>query len=244
METLMSSSRLEYFAETFHEGKTITEDKIIGAYAEFISLLSLLADGEHTVIDKLRHLRILELELDLYRNIPGYSSDHVMEIYLTKTTSLVKMKIELLLFSVEHPECRVSSNIQKKRSGGAPSILWNGSIINLMELIASLDYSGFITNDNGSRQSFDRNKVLNGMVRACEKRPVPLASLEQAVSEIEQILQNSLEREVRSETIGELVMERLRRLDEVSYVRFASVYRQFKDVHSFMDELNKFLEEK
>ena len=92
--------------------------------------------------------------------------------------------------------------------------------------------------------TFDRNKVLNGMVRACEKRPVPLASLEQAVSEIEQILQNSLEREVRSETIGELVMERLRRLDEVSYVRFASVYRQFKDVHSFMDELNKFLEEK
>lgn len=73
---------------------------------------------------------------------------------------------------------------------------------------------------------------------------MPLASLEQAVSEIEQILQNSLEREVRSETIGELVMERLRRLDEVSYVRFASVYRQFKDVHSFMDELNKFLEEK
>ena len=101
-----------------------------------------------------------------------------------------------------------------------------------------------VVKKDGSRQSFDRNKVLNGMVRACEKRPVPLASLEQAVSEIEQILQNSLEREVRSETIGELVMERLRRLDEVSYVRFASVYRQFKDVHSFMDELNKFLEEK
>ena len=167
METLMSSSRLEYFAETFHEGKTITEDKIIGAYAEFISLLSLLADGEHTVIDKLRHLRILELELDLYRNVPGYSSDHVMEIYLTKTTSLVKMKIELLLFSVEHPECRVSSNIQKKRSGGAPSILWNGSIINLMELIASLDYSGFITNDNGSRQSFA------GLVAAFEELVFP-----------------------------------------------------------------------
>ena len=64
------------------------------------------------------------------------------------------MEIELLLFSVEHPECRVSSNIQKKRSGGAPSIHWNGSIINLMELIASLDYSGLITNENGSRQSF------------------------------------------------------------------------------------------
>ena len=101
-----------------------------------------------------------------------------------------------------------------------------------------------VVKKDGSRQSFDRNKVLNGMVRACEKRPVPLASLEQSVSEIEQILQNSLEREVKSETIGALVMERLRRLDEVSYVRFASVYRQFKDVHSFMDELNKFLEEK
>ena len=101
-----------------------------------------------------------------------------------------------------------------------------------------------VVKKDGSRQSFDRNKVLNGMVRACEKRPVPLAALEQDVSEIEQILQNSLEREVRSETIGELVMERLKRLDEVSYVRFASVYRQFKDVHSFMDELNKFLEEK
>ena len=97
---------------------------------------------------------------------------------------------------------------------------------------------------DGSRQAFNRDKILNGIVRACEKRPVPAASMEQAVSEIEQIIQNSLEREVSSETIGELVMERLKKLDEVSYVRFASVYRQFKDIHSFMDELNKFLEEK
>ena len=101
-----------------------------------------------------------------------------------------------------------------------------------------------VVKKDGSRQAFNRNKVLNGMVRACEKRPVPLASLEQAASEIEQIIQNSLEREVRSEDIGELVMERLKKLDEVSYVRFASVYRQFKDIHRFMDELNKFLEEK
>ena len=101
-----------------------------------------------------------------------------------------------------------------------------------------------VVKKDGSRQAFNRNKVLNGMVRACEKRPVPLASLEQAASEIEQIIQNSLEREVRSEDIGELVMERLKKLDEVSYVRFASVYRQFKDIHSFMDELNKFLDEK
>ena len=101
-----------------------------------------------------------------------------------------------------------------------------------------------VVKKDGSRQAFNRDKILNGIVRACEKRPVPAASMEQAVSEIEQIIQNSLEREVSSETIGELVMERLEKLDEVSYVRFASVYRQFKDIHSFMDELNKFLEEK
>ncbi len=101
-----------------------------------------------------------------------------------------------------------------------------------------------VVKKDGSRQAFNRNKVLNGMVRACEKRPVTLASLEHAAMEIEQTIQNSLEREVRSDHIGELVMERLKKLDEVSYVRFASVYRQFKDVHSFMDELNKFLKEK
>lgn len=101
-----------------------------------------------------------------------------------------------------------------------------------------------VVKKDGSRQAFNRSKILDGMVRACEKRPVPLADLEKATTEIEQAIQNSLEREVRSEKIGELVMERLKALDEVSYVRFASVYRQFKDIHSFMDELNKFLEEK
>ena len=100
-----------------------------------------------------------------------------------------------------------------------------------------------IKKDN-SRQAFDRNKILNGMVRACEKRPVSMADLEAAVSEIEQIIQNSLEREVSTERIGELVMERLKPLDEVAYVRFASVYRQFKDINSFMQELNKILEER
>ncbi len=95
-----------------------------------------------------------------------------------------------------------------------------------------------------SRQSFDRNKVLNGMVRACEKRPVPMAALEAAADEIEQIVQNSLDREVSTNSIGELVMERLKPLDEVAYVRFASVYRQFKDINSFMNELNKILKEK
>lgn len=95
-----------------------------------------------------------------------------------------------------------------------------------------------------SRQSFDRNKILNGMVRACEKRPVSMAALEAAADEIEQIVQNSLDREVSTEHIGELVMERLKPLDEVAYVRFASVYRQFKDINSFMQELNKILKER
>ena len=86
-----------------------------------------------------------------------------------------------------------------------------------------------VVKKDGSRQSFDRNKILNGMLRACEKRPVSLAALETAALDIEQILQNSLEREVSTGQIGELVMERLKPLDEVAYVRFASVYRQFKD---------------
>lgn len=97
---------------------------------------------------------------------------------------------------------------------------------------------------DGSRQSFDRRKVLGGMMRACEKRPVSMAQLEQIAEEIEQSLQNSLEREISTELIGEQVMDRLKSVDEVAYVRFASVYRQFKDINTFMSELNKLLENK
>ena len=99
-----------------------------------------------------------------------------------------------------------------------------------------------VVKKNGSRQSFDRRKVFNGMLRACEKRPVPVAELERIAEEIEQNLQNSLEREISTERIGEEVMERLKKVDEVAYVRFASVYRQFKDIGTFMEELNKLLE--
>ena len=101
-----------------------------------------------------------------------------------------------------------------------------------------------VVKKDNSRQSFDRNKILNGMVRACEKRPVSVAELENVADEIEQIIQNSLDREVSTTYIGELVMERLKPLDEVAYVRFASVYRQFKDINSFMAELNRLLAEK
>ena len=96
---------------------------------------------------------------------------------------------------------------------------------------------------DGSRQSFDRTKVMAGLIRACEKRPVSYGAMETMVNEIEQVLQNKMEREVRSAEIGELVMERLKKTDEVAYVRFASVYRQFKDINTFMWELNKLLEE-
>ncbi|WP_294474910.1 transcriptional regulator NrdR [uncultured Intestinimonas sp.] len=97
---------------------------------------------------------------------------------------------------------------------------------------------------DGSRQTFDRDKLLGSMLKACEKRSVPLAKLQELAREIEQSLQNDMEREVSSADIGELVMERLKDVDEVAYVRFASVYRQFKDIGTFMDELNKLLEGK
>lgn len=98
-----------------------------------------------------------------------------------------------------------------------------------------------VVKKDGSRQSFDRQKILNGMVRACEKRPVPLERLEKTVAEIEQRLLNSMEREIPSERVGELVMDALKEIDQVAYVRFASVYRQFQDIDSFMAELNKLL---
>ena len=101
-----------------------------------------------------------------------------------------------------------------------------------------------VVKKDGSRQSFDRGKVLSGMIRACEKRPVPLAKLEKIAADIEQELQNSMEREVSTEIIGERVMEHLRTIDQVAYVRFASVYRQFKDIDSFMEELTKLLAER
>jgi len=95
-----------------------------------------------------------------------------------------------------------------------------------------------------TRQSFDRDKLLNGLLRACEKRPVSINDLEKLVNEIESQIYNSLQREVSTNTIGEMVMSRLKNMDEVAYVRFASVYRQFRDINTFMDELHKLLEDK
>ena len=92
-----------------------------------------------------------------------------------------------------------------------------------------------------SRQVFDRTKLIGGMLKACEKRPVSIDTLDSMIDEIESIIQNSLAREVHSEKIGELVMEKLKDIDEVAFIRFASVYRDFKDIETFRDEINKII---
>lgn len=110
------------------------------------------------------------------------------------------------------------------------------------ELVESLPI--IVVKRDGTRQSFDRNKILNSMVRAFDKRKVEIAQLERITTEIEQTIQNTLEREVTTDRIGEMVMERIKPLDEVAYIRFASVYRRFQDVGSFVAEINHFLEQK
>lgn len=110
------------------------------------------------------------------------------------------------------------------------------------EIIESLPI--IVIKKDKTREVFDREKLLTGLLRSCQKRPVSITDLEKMVDEIETTLQNSLDREVSSEKIGELVMEKLKNIDEIAYVRFASVYRQFKDINTFMDELNKLLRNK
>ncbi len=110
------------------------------------------------------------------------------------------------------------------------------------EVIESLPI--LVIKKDKSREVFDRNKLLNGMMRACEKRPVTMDELEKAVNSIESTLQNSLDREVTSLQVGELAMEKLKDIDEVAYVRFASVYRRFRDINAFMEELSALLDKK
>ncbi len=110
------------------------------------------------------------------------------------------------------------------------------------EIVESLPI--IVVKRDGTRQGFDRNKILNSMVRAFDKRQVEITELDRITTEIEQTIQNTLDREVSTDKIGEMVMERIKPLDEVAYIRFASVYRRFQDVRSFIHEINKFLEEK
>jgi transcriptional repressor NrdR len=101
-----------------------------------------------------------------------------------------------------------------------------------------------IVKKDGSRQVYQRSKMLNGILRACEKRPISISQIEEIVDEIEKELYNSMDKEIDSKKIGELVMKRLKKIDDVAYVRFASVYRQFKDINTFLEELNKIIEER
>ena len=101
-----------------------------------------------------------------------------------------------------------------------------------------------VVKNGGNRQAFDPNKIKNGIIKACEKRPVSMYKIEKLVEDIKKQIYNSLEQEITSKQIGEMVMEGLRQIDEVAYVRFASVYRQFKDIDTFMHELNKLLADK
>ena len=110
------------------------------------------------------------------------------------------------------------------------------------EIIESLPI--IVVKRDGSRQSFDRNKIINSMVRAFDKRKMDMADLDRITTEIEQVIQNTLEREITSDKIGEMVMARLKPIDEVAYIRFASVYRRFQDMNSFIHEIETFLDEK
>ena len=110
------------------------------------------------------------------------------------------------------------------------------------EMVESLPI--IVIKRDGTRQNFDRNKILNSMIRAFDKRKVDLDDLDHLTTEIEQAIQNSLEREITTDRLGEMVMERIKPMDEVAYIRFASVYRRFQDVSGFVREVSRFLEEK
>ena len=110
------------------------------------------------------------------------------------------------------------------------------------EMVESLPI--IVVKRDGTRQNFDRNKILNSMIRAFDKRKVDIGDLDRITTEIEQNIQNTLEREISTDKLGEMVMERIKPLDEVAYIRFASVYRRFQDVNSFVREVSRFLEEK
>ncbi|MFY9176468.1 MAG: transcriptional regulator NrdR [Caldicoprobacterales bacterium] len=102
----------------------------------------------------------------------------------------------------------------------------------------------FVIKKDGRRESFDRNKIMTGLLKACEKRAIAINELDKLVQDIEKSIYGSMEQEITSQKIGQMVMERLKDLDQVAYVRFASVYRQFKDVNNFIDELEKMLRDK
>jgi transcriptional repressor NrdR len=106
------------------------------------------------------------------------------------------------------------------------------------------DIPVYVIKKDGTREAFNKRKILSGILKSCEKRPVSISEIERLVDDIEKQVYNTMKQEVLSHFIGELVMERLKKLDDVAYVRFASVYKQFKDINTFLEELQKILKEK
>lgn len=141
-----------------------------------------------------------------------------------------------------------SKVVDSRRSEDSQSIRRRRECLNCQrrfttyEIVESLPI--IVVKRDGTRQSFDRNKILNSMIRAFDKRMVEVTDLDKITTEIEQSIQNTLDREITTDQIGEMVMERLKPLDEVAYIRFASIYHRFQDASSFMKEISKFLEEK
>lgn len=140
-----------------------------------------------------------------------------------------------------------SKVIDSRPSDGAASIRRRRECLSCSKRFTTYEivetYPLLVKKRDGSSQNFDGAKVLNGLVRACEKRQVPLTTLEEIIKEIETSLQNSMEREIPASKIGEMAMEKLKKVDEVAYVRFASVYRKFENINAFRDELNCLLSE-
>ncbi|HCT63825.1 MAG TPA: transcriptional regulator NrdR [Lachnospiraceae bacterium] len=101
-----------------------------------------------------------------------------------------------------------------------------------------------VIKNNGTRETFDKNKLLGGIMKSCNKRPITVKQMEEIVDDIENAVMSSMEKEIASKDVGTMVMDRLKVIDEIAYVRFASVYRQFTDINTFMDELTKMLNEK
>ena len=141
-----------------------------------------------------------------------------------------------------------SKGVDSRRSEDGQSIRRRRECLNCQrrfttyEMVESLPI--IVIKRDGTRQNFDRNKILNSMIRAFDKRKVDIDDLERLTTEIEQAIQNSLEREVTTDRLGEMVMERIKPMDEVAYIRFVSVYRRFQDVSGFVREVSRFLEEK
>ena len=150
----MTYRLLECFEQTVREKKNPPETELLSAYNEFMDSLQLITDSEQPIIGKLRKLHRLELELEMYQHEAYPVCDALVDIYLTKASALVRMEIALIHFIAEHPGCHTTQPTASERKTGFPSLHWKDSLVNLMELIASLDYSGAVTDEKGNRQSF------------------------------------------------------------------------------------------